>query len=77
MGCPLSMNHYLTLSLEFPITQHSNIPTCGPLSWAITMGYGEKSWSICLCDSTFYACMSNCIVFHLIELLDIPRSALR
>ena len=53
----------------------SNIPTCGPLSWAITMGYGEKSWSICLCYCTSYACISNCIVFHLIDLLDIPRSA--
>ena len=47
-----------------------------PLSWAITMGYGEKSWSICLCDCTSYACMSNCIVLHPIELLGIPRSAL-
>ena len=41
LGCPL--NHYLTLSLEFPVIQHSHIPTCGPLSWAITMGNGEKS----------------------------------
>ena len=66
-----------TLSLEFPIIQHSNFPTCGLLSCAITMGYGEKSWFICLCDCTSYACMSNCIVLHPIELLDIRSSALR
>ena len=64
------LNHHVIFS-------SSNIPTCGPLSWPITIGYGEKSWSICLCYYTSYSCMSNCIVFHPIQLLDIPRSTLR
>ena len=37
----------------------------------------ENWWSICLCYCTSSACTFNCIVFYPIELLDIPRSALR